>query len=167
MKKLILLFIFIISIFNSYSQNLEILNFINETRIENNKKTLISDEVLMDISKDYLSYVISHYNNLDKKKFDKKINNIFFDTEYEYQKLLFERGLLEEEIYNFGFFIGSFEEKQKNEQDWIEYFDKKLLNDYFLEFIANSDLKIAGVNMIYQKSLGKYSQVCIIMVTVQ
>lgn len=167
MKKIILSFIFIISTIFSYSQNLEILNHINDIRAKNNKKILFLDDVLCNVSKDYSSYVLSHYNHIPVKKIDKKIQNIFYDTEYEYQKMLFERGLIEEEIYNFGFFIGSFEEKQKNEQDWIEYFDKKLLNDYFLEFIANSDLKIAGVNLSYQKSLGKYTQVCIIIITLQ
>jgi len=167
MKKTILSFILIILTTLSYSQNLEMLNIINKKRIENSKNALIFDEVLMEISKDYLSYIICHYNHLEEKKFNKKINNIFFDTEYEYRKMLFNRGLENEEIYNFGFFIGSFDEKQKDEKEWIEYFNNKILDNYFLEFMSNYDLKIAGISTVSQKSLGKYTQVCIIMVTVQ
>jgi hypothetical protein len=167
MKKIILSFIFIISTIFSYSQNLEILNHINDIRAKNNKKILFLDDVLCNVSKDYSSYVLSHYNHIPVKKIDKKIQNIFYDTEYEYQKMLFERGLSEEEIYNFGFFIGSYSEKYKSKDDWVNYFKEDLNHGYFLDFIANSDLKIAGISIINQKSLGKYTQVCIIMVTLQ
>jgi hypothetical protein len=167
MKKTILSFIIIILTTLSYSQNLEILNNLNKLRVDNGKNELFSDDVLCNISKDYASYVLSYYNHIPERNMEKKINNIFFDTEYEYRKMLFVRGLYEEEIYNFGFFIGSFDEKQKDEKEWVEYFNNKLLNNYFLEYISGCDLKIAGISVASQKSLGKYTQVCIILVTVQ
>lgn len=169
MKKLIsILFIIHLFVLTTFSQNIEILNNINKLRIDNGKNELFSDDILSEISKNYTSYTLDYYNNLpDNKNLDKKIKNIFFDTEYEYRKMLFGRGLLEEEIYNFAFFIGSFDEKQKNDQEWLEYFREKILKDYLLEFISNSDLKIAGINLVHQKSFGKYTQVCIIMITLQ
>jgi hypothetical protein len=167
MKKIILSFILIILTALSYSQNLEILNNLNKLRVDNGKNELFSDDVLCNISKDYASYVLSYYNHIPERNMEKKINNIFFDTEYEYRKMLFGRGLSEEEIYNFGFFIGSFDENQKNEQEWLEYFKNKLLINFFLEFITNTDLKITGITLVHQKSFGKYTQVCIIMITVQ
>lgn len=168
MKKLIsILFIIHLFVLTTFSQNIEILNNINKLRVDNGKNELFSDDVLCNISKDYASYVLSHYNHIPERNMEKKIKNIFFDTEYEYRKMLFGRGLLEEEIYNFAFFIGSFDENQKNDQEWLEYFREKILKDYFLEFISSSDLKISGINLVHQKSLGKYTQVCIIIITLQ